>query len=123
VTRAALALLAFALLLGACGGSHPASTSPEPTSTSSSSTATSVATAPDAAATPAPDDAVAREPLPRHDGTAGAVCYWDNERSDASSLPTPAECQPGLTCCYPCGIDGCDDVCMDTHGGGCPKIP
>jgi hypothetical protein len=109
VTRAALALLALALQLAACGGSHPAGASPEP------STATSIAAPPEAG--------VARESLPIHDGTAGAVCYWGHERSDTSSLPTPAECQPGLTCCYPCGIDGCDDVCMDVHGGGCPKIP
>lgn len=24
---------------------------------------------------------------------------------------TVATCAPGLFCCYPCGIDGCDSVC------------
>lgn len=91
---------ALALLGVACGGSHPSSTSPGPS-----------AAAPDAA------------PLAKHDGTAGAVCGWGEEHTDDRSLPAPGECQPGLTCCYPCGIEGCDDVCMDVHGGGCPKIP
>ncbi len=38
------------------------------------------------------------------------------------------ECGPGLSCCYPCGVEGCEDVCMPTCydewcSGGCPMIP
>jgi hypothetical protein len=45
------------------------------------------------------------------DGSEGAVCAW-GERSDAPRRSTPlASCQPGLSCCYPCGIAGCDSVC------------
>ncbi len=37
-------------------------------------------------------------------------------------------CGPGLSCCYPCGIEGCDFVCMPTCddewcSGGCPMYP
>lgn len=34
-----------------------------------------------------------------------------------------SECPPGQLCCYPCGIDGCDFVCMETQGPRCPFIP
>lgn len=31
-------------------------------------------------------------------------------------------CPTGAECCYPCGIPGCDNVCMFVDGG-CPLIP
>jgi len=31
------------------------------------------------------------------------------------------ECPTGQLCCYPCGIDGCQNVCMTPwKGGECP---
>ena len=34
------------------------------------------------------------------------------------------DCPQGQLCCYPCGIDGCDFVCMDPdRRGRCPIIP
>ena len=34
------------------------------------------------------------------------------------------ECPEGQLCCYPCGIDGCDFVCMDPdRRGRCPVFP
>jgi hypothetical protein len=33
-------------------------------------------------------------------------------------------CEPGLLCCYPCGIEGCDDVCMQpANNAECPLFP
>lgn len=35
-----------------------------------------------------------------------------------------ADCPTGQICCYPCGIDGCDKVCMTPWRGHlCPPIP
>lgn len=34
-----------------------------------------------------------------------------------------SECPPGYKCCYPCGIDGCDFVCMQVQGPRCPFFP
>lgn len=35
-----------------------------------------------------------------------------------------AECGAGRMCCYPCGIEGCENVCMDVNPAhGCPEIP
>lgn len=56
------------------------------------------------------------------DGSEGAVCGWGNQH-DGESLPEPDGCDPGLTCCYPCGIDGCDSVCEDVPHGDCPELP
>lgn len=34
------------------------------------------------------------------------------------------DCPEGQLCCYPCGIDGCDFICMDPdRRGRCPIIP
>ena len=40
------------------------------------------------------------------------------------------DCAVGLVCCYPCGIEGCDNVCMEPCdatepwcAGGCPMYP
>lgn len=34
------------------------------------------------------------------------------------------DCAPGLACCYPCGVEGCENVCMHVEpGSGCPAIP
>lgn len=37
-------------------------------------------------------------------------------------------CQPGLVCCYPCGVYGCQDICMQPCtdswcSNGCPLYP
>ena len=44
----------------------------------------------------------------------------------ASTLcDTDDDCPQGQLCCYPCGIDGCHNVCMAPlrKGGGCPLFP
>jgi hypothetical protein len=33
------------------------------------------------------------------------------------------DCPTGQLCCYPCGIDGCDKICMDPWNKRCPLIP
>lgn len=47
-------------------------------------------------------------------GKAGAVCRIGDQHTGSA---VAVECGPGLNCCYPCGIDGCDSVCM---AGDCP---
>lgn len=51
--------------------------------------------------------------LPPHDGRRGAVCSWGEYRGgEAASYPEPRACRAGLSCCYPCGVGGCDSVCQ-----------
>jgi hypothetical protein len=34
------------------------------------------------------------------------------------------QCPTGQICCYPCGIEGCENVCMTPwRGGECPAFP
>jgi hypothetical protein len=42
-----------------------------------------------------------------------------------SACRTTDDCAPGLLCCYPCGIDGCMNVCTRPLPGThrCPLIP
>ena len=34
-----------------------------------------------------------------------------------------SQCPAGQLCCYPCGIDGCDWVCMTAVRNRCPFFP
>jgi hypothetical protein len=34
-----------------------------------------------------------------------------------------ADCPTGQLCCYPCGVEGCDFVCMTPVRGRCPFFP
>jgi len=63
------------------------------------------------------------------DGAFDGAFAGENDVCDtdpASSLPA---CRPDLVCCYPCGIPGCDNICLvpcsDSMGcvGGCPLAP
>jgi hypothetical protein len=49
-------------------------------------------------------------------GKVGDVCDVGSRHKDAAERPV-VECGPGLNCCYPCGIDGCDSTC---YAGECP---
>jgi hypothetical protein len=98
-----LAALVFAL--AACGSSQPA---PPPTPPGGGV----LAVAPDANLPP-PASA------PRADGTEGAICSW-GENSGHRGEKTTA-CGEGLTCCYGCGIPGCNSTCMKVTS--CPKYP
>lgn len=40
----------------------------------------------------------------------GAVCHR-GKRNPEPDGPV-VDCGPTMQCCYPCGIDGCDSVCM-----------
>lgn len=50
-------------------------------------------------------------------GTQGAVCAIGDEHRGSG---VAVACGPGLSCCYPCGIDGCDSVCMPECPVGMP---
>jgi hypothetical protein len=68
---------------------------------------------------PAPSSAVrnttaAEKSHANADGKEGAVCAFGDQHKGSGE---PVACAPGLNCCYPCGIDGCDSVCMR---GDCP---
>ena len=47
-------------------------------------------------------------------GGPGTVCSLG--RMSQGSAREAHECNPGLSCCYPCGVEGCDSVCMDDCG-------
>jgi len=38
------------------------------------------------------------------------------------SLASSPDCNPGLLCCYPCGVAGCDNVCTVPIDGQCPQF-
>jgi len=48
----------------------------------------------------------------------------DISGTETTICTTNADCPTGEICCYPCGIDGCDKVCMTPwRGTRCPPIP
>lgn len=52
------------------------------------------------------------------DITGGTECFASKPRSNDD------DCQPGLKCCYPCGIPGCTKQCVEpTPQGVCPQYP
>jgi hypothetical protein len=76
------------------------------TAETSPATAPSVSSAEDFLATLSAGEAL--QPLPTFLST---VC------TDSS------QCPAGQLCCYPCGIDGCDFVCMTVVRNRCPFFP
>ncbi len=57
-----------------------------------------------------------------HDTSAPAgereICRVGRAHSGPDVKARP--CAQGLECCYPCGVDGCDSVCMRTCPVGIP---
>ena len=41
-------------------------------------------------------------------------CRTDDLEEGEVCEGTEEECGPGLTCCYPCGVPGCESVCTPT---------
>jgi len=41
----------------------------------------------------------------------------------STSCTSSSQCPTGQLCCYPCGIDGCSNVCMNPVRGHCPFFP
>ena len=41
----------------------------------------------------------------------------------STTCTSHSQCPAGQLCCYPCGIDGCDFVCMTVSGRRCPFFP
>lgn len=52
---------------------------------------------------------VAPQPSASGFGKHNDVCAYGGR--SGPHFETPPPCGPGLFCCYPCGIDGCDSVC------------
>jgi hypothetical protein len=48
-------------------------------------------------------------------GGEGAICRV-GERHPPGEQVEAVECASGMQCCYPCGIPGCDSVCMTDCG-------
>ena len=44
-------------------------------------------------------------------GTHNQVCRFGARRDPAIAGKVARTCGPGLFCCYPCGVQGCDFVC------------
>ncbi len=60
-------------------------------------------------------DVAPAQPAPRRYARRGEVCRVGTRR-DRSRAVVARPCAPGLRCCYPCGIPGCDSVCMRDCG-------
>ncbi|MEZ4231392.1 MAG: hypothetical protein R3B89_19605 [Polyangiaceae bacterium] len=57
------------------------------------------------------------------DDVAGDTCNLSGKTA-GETCKLDGECQGGLKCCYPCGIDGCDDQCTVPEANGeCPALP
>ena len=57
-------------------------------------------------------------------------CPAPIQEGDLCGGSIPGTCDEGLTCCYPCGIQGCDNICTPTCdpnepwcSDGCPMYP
>lgn len=46
-----------------------------------------------------------------------------NPKFLSTTCTSHEQCPTGQRCCYPCGIDGCDFVCMDAPRNRCPFFP
>jgi hypothetical protein len=92
----------FLVALVACHGK-----SSEPVHADDRSTQHAVTT-PDATQAATPDATQAATASPGL-GKHGEVCAIGSRH--ARSNLKPVTCGPDLSCCYPCGIDGCDSVC------------
>ena len=123
-------VLLGSLLIGfGCHGSDAVEISPTGAPSAAPDAATAPSAAPDAAQ-PLPAPVVDAAPPPLIDaalpsdattkskrlGKHGDVCAVGTRHprqsdDDPSAKVTPVECGPGLQCCYPCGIQGCDWVC------------
>lgn len=72
------------------------------------------------AAVPPADAAVKQGPKL---GKLGDTCAYGMGRGNIEEMtrkrPPLPKCGPGLICCYPCGIQGCDSICKKT----CPAVP
>jgi hypothetical protein len=89
--------------VAACGGSHP------PTSANQTGSGSTGTTGSGASSTGGGGGS--------NNGTVtgeGQVCGYGS-RSAMANAQAPA-CPAGLKCCYPCGIEGCDSVCMADCG-------
>lgn len=56
-------------------------------------------------------------------GNLGAVCACGDGPDGADLAPdcTPVKCSEGLVCGYPCGIEGCNSVCMTQADADMPR--
>lgn len=53
----------------------------------------------------------------------GALDLASGPASPWETCTSHSDCPAGQLCCYPCGIDGCDFVCMTPVRGRCPMFP
>lgn len=64
---------------------------------------------------PAPDGVAVRDAGAGQEvGGPGTICRLGRMSED--STREVHACGPGLSCCYPCGVEGCDSVCMEDCG-------
>lgn len=50
------------------------------------------------------------------------ACLSTGDGGVGTGCSSNDQCKKGLLCCYPCGVQGCDNQCMppDPSTGGCP---
>jgi hypothetical protein len=51
-----------------------------------------------------------------------ATIRWVDGTGIGAPCNSPSDCQAGLLCCYPCGVDGCQNQCMIPVDGQCPQF-
>jgi large repetitive protein len=52
------------------------------------------------------------------------ACDYLQQGETCDVSVTSSACEPGLLCCYPCGIDGCLDACVQPASNAeCPLFP
>lgn len=56
-------------------------------------------------------------------GSSGAAGADSGTLEAGAHCSLDSECQPGLKCCYPCGIPDCQNQCMAPLHGECPLFP
>jgi hypothetical protein len=128
--RAARALAWFpivAAIAGGCGGGS-SSGSPDATSGDAAADAKSEAAADatsDAAADATSDVAADAKTEAASDATAdvGPLDSSSSGGGEAGGCTNDNQCPSNFRCCYPCGIPGCANACLQTDGGPCPAFP
>lgn len=53
--------------------------------------------------------------------TCSGGCYVETAGGEGSTCGSSGDCGEGLSCCYPCGVPGCDDLCQPTCDPSSPS--
>lgn len=57
------------------------------------------------------------------DVSSSTACHADAGGIVGAACTADSNCSQGLKCCYPCGVQGCQNVCTTPLNGACPLVP